>query len=262
MINLKQNVIYHDWNTNGRDFIVGDIHGCYDEFTHFLTLINFDKTKDIMYSVGDLIDRGTKSLECLELIYEKWFFAVRANHEDMMIKSVLYNNHIQWNNWIYNGGIWYYNHDKESFKNIAIDTELKMPYIRVIGKNSDKRVNIVHAELHTDVYTNELFTDEDIDDWRMENQEDNLVWGRAIASNKVLYRSSKLYNNDGLSITYCGHTPCETPYQALNHRFIDTGSVYAVTKQMDRVMTIVDMQDEIIYTMNMKSKELKSFKWN
>ncbi len=262
MINLKNNVIYHDWNTNGRDFVVGDLHGCYDEFIHFLKLINFDKSKDIMYSVGDLVDRGEKSLECLELIYEKWFHSIYANHEQMMIEGLIGGNGNMMDSWIYNGGIWGYTHNTNLLKIISKDIVDKIPYVRVIGKNSDKRVNIVHAEFYMDVYGQEFFTDEDIDDWQFKNQEDNLVWGRRIIENKFHFIDNPKYNNDGLSITYCGHTPVETPIQVMNHRYIDTGAVYAITKQMDRVMTIVDMREEVIYTMNMKSKELKSYKWS
>ena len=262
MINLKQNVVYHDWNTNGRDFIVGDIHGCYDEFTHFLTLINFDRTKDIMYSVGDLIDRGAKSLKCLELIYEKWFRSIYANHEQMMVEGLIGNNLDMLDSWIYNGGMWKYSTDSESLKIICQDIVDKIPYVRVIGKNSDKRINIVHAEFYQNVFGQKFIVDGDIDNWNFKGFEDNLVWGRRIIENKFMFLGNKKFNNDGLSITYCGHTPVETPIQVMNHRYIDTGAVFAVTKQLDRVMTIVDMLDEIVYTMNMKSKELKSFKWN
>jgi serine/threonine protein phosphatase 1 len=212
-----------------------------------------------MYSVGDLIDRGDKSLECLELIYETWFHSIYANHEQLMIEALIGNNENMLDSWIYNGGMWKYSHDSNFLKDISQHIVDKIPYIRVIGKNSDKRVNIVHAELYQNIYTMKLFTDEDIDDWQFKNQEDNLVWGRRIIEMKQYYSKIK---RPELSITYCGHTPVEIPIQIMNHRYIDTGAVFAVTKQLDRVMTIVDIQDEVVYTMNMKSKELKSFKWN
>ena len=258
MINLKNNVIYHDWNTEGKDYVVGDLHGCFVEFNHFLKLINFDKSKDIMFSVGDLPDRGTKSLECLELIYENWFHSIYANHEQLMVEGLIGKDNNVMDNWVYNGGVWHYSHCNQLLTDISQDIIDKIPYIRVIGKNSDKRVNIVHAELFQNIYTSELITDEDIDDWQFKNQEDSLVWGRRIIENRLMYAKIK---RPELSITYCGHTPVETPIQVMNHRYIDTGAVFAVTKELDRVMTIVDMQDEIAYTMNMKTKELKSFKW-
>src|SRR3546814_7017992 len=72
-------------NTVGRDFIVGDMHGCLDLFQAQLDRIGFDPTKDRIFSVGDLADRGPDSMGCLRLLREPWFHAVRGNHEDMLL---------------------------------------------------------------------------------------------------------------------------------------------------------------------------------
>ena len=39
-------------NLSGRDFVCGDIHGCFDLVESFLNKIGFDKTKDRLFSVG------------------------------------------------------------------------------------------------------------------------------------------------------------------------------------------------------------------
>lgn len=57
-------------NLAGRDFVVGDIHGCYDQLTNLLKEIKFNFAKDRMFAVGDLVDRGSKSKEVLDLLYE------------------------------------------------------------------------------------------------------------------------------------------------------------------------------------------------
>ena len=49
---------HYKLNTEGRDFVIGDLHGCYDEFLAVLADISFDTKIDRMFSVGDLIDRG------------------------------------------------------------------------------------------------------------------------------------------------------------------------------------------------------------
>ena len=87
-ITVIQNII-HEINTEGKDYIVGDLHGCWDQFQFQLKLVGFDKSKDRMFSVGDLIDRGPDNAKCLDLIHEKWFFPVRGNHEDMMIDCLM-----------------------------------------------------------------------------------------------------------------------------------------------------------------------------
>ena len=69
-----------DVNTKGRDFILSDLHGCHDEFMLLLDTVEFDRTKDRIISVGDLIDRGKNSWSCIELIFENdWFHCVMVN---------------------------------------------------------------------------------------------------------------------------------------------------------------------------------------
>ena len=75
-------------NTVGRDFIVGDLHGCLDLLHAELARLQFEPAKDRLFSVGDLADRGPDSMGCLRLLREPWFHAVRGNHEDMLIAYV------------------------------------------------------------------------------------------------------------------------------------------------------------------------------
>ncbi len=49
-------------------YCFGDIHGCYDELEKLLRIINYDCSKDQLWFVGDLVNRGPKSLEVLRLI--------------------------------------------------------------------------------------------------------------------------------------------------------------------------------------------------
>jgi serine/threonine protein phosphatase 1 len=259
---MINNVEYYDWNQYGRQFIIGDMHGCYDEFLFLLQYVGFDKSKDIMYSVGDLVDRGPHSLKCLELVFEPWFRAVLANHEDMMFRGLIDDNENMFDSWIYNGGQWLYNHDVQSVKQIAIEARKKLPYIISIGKNSEKRINIVHAELYKNKYL-DFATDFDIDNWNFDEYNiDTMIWGRSIAENRILLRSGKYVDlKPNLSTTYVGHTPCDSHWEILNHRFIDTGAVYYHTKNLDRVMTMVDLKSETVYTLNMRNKVVTESKF-
>lgn len=45
-------------NLKGKDYVVGDIHGCYSLLYTKLTQLGFDFSKDRLISVGDLCDRG------------------------------------------------------------------------------------------------------------------------------------------------------------------------------------------------------------
>lgn len=72
-------------------YVVSDIHGCYDTFLALLNKVKFDNTKDTLYILGDIIDRGPKSWEMYEWVKEhlgKNVFMIMGNHEDMMIQDV------------------------------------------------------------------------------------------------------------------------------------------------------------------------------
>jgi bis(5'-nucleosyl)-tetraphosphatase (symmetrical) len=49
-------------------YLFGDIQGCFDELQHLLDKINYDPNKDRLGFVGDLVNRGPKSLETLRFI--------------------------------------------------------------------------------------------------------------------------------------------------------------------------------------------------
>ena len=85
-------------------WVVSDIHGCYQWLLDELKRRRFNPYEDLLISVGDLIDRGPDSVKCLQLINEKWFRAVRGNHEQMAIDSVENNDFALW---LMNGGSWF-----------------------------------------------------------------------------------------------------------------------------------------------------------
>ncbi len=49
-------------------YLIGDIHGCFDEFCALLAQINFDPNKDTLWLTGDLVARGPYSLEVLRYV--------------------------------------------------------------------------------------------------------------------------------------------------------------------------------------------------
>lgn len=75
-------------NVSGNDYVVMDLHGCYDELMKLLDFVRFDKEKDRLFCGGDLIHRGPYSEKCLQLLKErnqkgqKWFFSVLGNHDE------------------------------------------------------------------------------------------------------------------------------------------------------------------------------------
>jgi diadenosine tetraphosphatase ApaH/serine/threonine PP2A family protein phosphatase len=64
-----------------RTIIIGDIHGCFDELGDLLGLINL-QADDRVIAVGDLITKGPKSSQVLDLfINDPRFSSVVGNHD-------------------------------------------------------------------------------------------------------------------------------------------------------------------------------------
>lgn len=49
-------------------YAIGDLQGCYDSLQKLLSKLDFDPSKDTLWLVGDLVNRGNKSLKTLRFI--------------------------------------------------------------------------------------------------------------------------------------------------------------------------------------------------
>lgn len=49
-------------------YAIGDIHGCFNEFMELLDHIQFNPSKDTLWLTGDLVNKGTHSLETLRFV--------------------------------------------------------------------------------------------------------------------------------------------------------------------------------------------------
>ncbi len=76
-------------NPHGRDFAVGDIHGCFTALQQALVHIGFNPAQDRLFSVGDLVDRGPESAQVLHWLAQPWFHAISGNHDFMAWKFAL-----------------------------------------------------------------------------------------------------------------------------------------------------------------------------
>ena len=64
-------------------YAIGDIQGCYDPFRRLLDEIDFDPAADTLWLVGDLVNRGPKSLKTLRFVHSirESVVTVLGNHD-------------------------------------------------------------------------------------------------------------------------------------------------------------------------------------
>lgn len=208
-------------NTQGHDYVVGDIHGRFDLLENGMALVRFNPWADRLFSVGDLVDRGPRSAEAQDWLREPWFHAVRGNHEQMCIESDPGMH-------LVNGGAWFLALDEKQQEAVrAAFDELPIAIEIAVG---DGIVGIVHAEVPGDdwpAFRTMLQAPPAI----MDHIESFALWGRDV----IRRRAPVFAGVTGVTKVYVGHTPLEQTLAIENVHYIDTGAVFG------RALTIVNM---------------------
>jgi hypothetical protein len=68
-----------------RTIVIGDIHGCFDELTDLLNLIELEKD-DRVVAVGDIIVKGEKNRDVLDLFIEDHRFSSVIGNQDRALR--------------------------------------------------------------------------------------------------------------------------------------------------------------------------------
>jgi serine/threonine protein phosphatase 1 len=137
----EQFIQYFHKNKIGRDFVCGDIHGCFDELEYELKNISFDESHDRLFCVGDLIDRGPRSKDALSYYEKDWFHTVQGNHERNF--SHLYGMYGErYRYYVFQNGTEWSRTMPDSFLAKLKKTIDKLPFIIVIDDTL-----ILHAKL-------------------------------------------------------------------------------------------------------------------
>lgn len=72
-------------------YVISDIHGQFDALMQMMTLIDFCE-EDELYILGDVIDRGPKSVECIRWIMNRDnILTLLGNHEFILYTTYIHN---------------------------------------------------------------------------------------------------------------------------------------------------------------------------
>ncbi|MDR2509025.1 MAG: metallophosphoesterase [Spirochaetaceae bacterium] len=188
-------------NDTGRDFVCGDIHGCFDDLEYILRKNDFNKKTDRLFCVGDLIDRGPRSVDALAYYREDWLYTVLGNHEHMFADFFLRFDRQFYHFDYQNGSDWARNQPITYLRQLCEEIK-KLPL--VIKINS---AVILHAALP------DITNLEEIESYS-EEQLETILWERG---------KPRSPHVAGIDRVYCGHTIVDDVEEINGIVNLDTG---------------------------------------
>ncbi len=191
-------------------WIVGDLHGCFQQLVAKLREQRFNPWQDLIISVGDLIDRGPDSLACLQLLRKPWFKSVRGNHEQMALDALSAGEASMW---LFNGGNWFsqLQEDEHQHAEQALLSCAQLPLILELHCQSGINI-IAHADYPATEYK-----------WQQTLDEQAVLWSRERINSHISGVGKAIPGADHF---WFGHTPLKQRLDVANQHYIDTGAVF------------------------------------
>jgi serine/threonine protein phosphatase 1 len=202
-------------------YISADIHGSFTLLWGRLKQLGFDPQADVLYSLGDLVNRGSESSRVAEWLHKPWFRPIRGNHESMVIQAWECPHDKQNNDLLksVNGGWWFSlaRAEQEAIAN-GLST---LPFFREINV-AGQQIGLVHADIPEGL------------DWNCFKQRlqaadeasiEAALWSRGRWKEAIARQvpSDYLPDVEGVDWLFLGHSPVERPTKAGNVVFTDCG---------------------------------------
>ena len=223
-----------DRNQQGRDFIVGDLHGMVDDLDALLDKVSF-QPEDRLFILGDLVDRRARCHDGLLLLHQANIFSILGNHDYMMLRSLLDpNDYKQKINWALAGGSWYLD-DMDSYHLFAdewIEILRNLPYTIKLETNLGA-IGMVHANCFNDwnEFVKQLATST--------TARETALWDRS--RYQAIQQKARSQKVQGIDTVFFGHTIVDTPVHIDNLWYLDTGAF-----RLDSSLTMMQVQPEFI----------------
>ena len=208
---------YFPKNHQGRDFIIGDLHGMFHTLEAMMETVSFDKSIDRLFSVGDLVDRGPQSERILQFLDEPWFHAVQGNHEQLLLQSLTSDSiHKAWTQRA--GGAWWLlvsDVDREKIRKKIADLPMAFEISTDTGE-----IGIVHADIPIGLSWQEFIKALQHD----AELQQHAQWSRI--RHRYITASESVPKVKGIDLLVVGHSIVDKPLFAANLCYIDTGAAY------------------------------------
>ena len=191
------------------NYVISDLHGCYDKYKVLLEKINFSEN-DNLYFLGDALDRGPNGFKILlDMANRPNVFAIMGNHEAMAIEALPVLVHMRKGDTanltrkeVEAAGLWIQNGGATSFKDFMSlgkeDRQKVWDYMKSLPLYREIEVGgreflLLHGGLKG------YSPDRQLDDYA----QDDIVWHRP--------RPVSAYYPDKCVIV--GHTPVQLMYE-------------------------------------------------
>lgn len=201
-------------NESGRDFVVGDIHGCFSKLQSTLDECGFNPEIDRLFSVGDLVDRGPESESVIDWMAQPWFHPVRGNHDDFAIRHALVWD-LDPRNYARNGGEWFMALPK--YQQVTIADALSTLPFAISVETDNGLIGIVHADIPFESWQElESVLTSDLSRTKLKPITDYLMWSRkrSESNDETIVK--------GVNHLIVGHQPVTKPVRLGNVIYIDT----------------------------------------
>jgi serine/threonine protein phosphatase 1 len=120
------------------DYLIADIHGNYDGFKQLLDTVKFNKNKDNLIILGDIVDGGPKSRQCINLALSiPHMTFIIGNHDTWFMDWAKGGPEIPL--WTHQGGyatLHSYDYKRENVPQSHIDLLNDAPYYHISNDNS------------------------------------------------------------------------------------------------------------------------------
>lgn len=227
-----------------RTFVIGDIHGELDKLKKALERVDFDYENDRLVSIGDVVDRGLYSYECVEeLLKIKNLIAIRGNH-DAAFKDAIVANDLTANLLYTQGGretrqSYYRNcHERDNGDIVVPDSHIDFYIVTQKNYWIDENNNLfVHGGFNRHNAIDEQ-VGENVYYWDRDLFMAALSW-QAMVDKTYAFKMKTNFNK-----IFIGHTPTtyfdtDKPIKAANIWNVDTGC-----GKGDNYLTIMNVDTE------------------
>lgn len=218
-------------------YITSDLHGELRNFKSILRMINFHKEKDVLFILGDVLDRGTKSIELLSYIRKysdsdnPAIRLIKGNHE--LFAQMYIEGKVSKDSWIKWGG----KQTADQIDSMTNEERLDLlNYLKnlqhyvVIEQENGKDWVLSHSGIHLDFLKEDesgIDVVQSIEDAVANNEFDYLVTNDLLyAPRSVIERFKQFLVIGHIPVIFIDDDRGNRVIKTKNYMCIDTGAAY------------------------------------